>query len=85
MFQEGKLLKTWGSEGSGPGQFEVPQAIAIDRRGSVYVADTGNIGSRSSPAEGSLLGQCGAEGSGPTQFRGARQGEVATVDPVRTA
>lgn len=35
----GKRLRTWGSEGNGPGQFRQPHGIAIDDQGIVYVAD----------------------------------------------
>jgi len=38
----GKYIKSWGSRGSGPGQFNVVHGIAIDAQGSVYVADEGN-------------------------------------------
>lgn len=38
----GKYLKSWGHEGSGPGQFNVVHGIAIDAQGNVYVADEGN-------------------------------------------
>ncbi len=36
----GKLLTSWGSVGSGPGQFQTPQAIAVDFQGNVYVSDS---------------------------------------------
>jgi DNA-binding beta-propeller fold protein YncE len=39
MTLEGKVLDRWGSEGSGPGQFKLPHAIAVDRQGRVYVAE----------------------------------------------
>ena len=32
----------WGTSGSGDGQFEYPQGIAVDTVGNVYVADTEN-------------------------------------------
>lgn len=38
----GEYLLEWGTRGSGPGQFNVPHGIAIDRGGLVYVADRGN-------------------------------------------
>ena len=39
---DGKFIKTWGTKGSGPGQFDALHAIAIDRKGRVLVADRGN-------------------------------------------
>jgi len=36
------LQFSWGEPGSGPGQFRLPHAIAVDRRGVVYVADREN-------------------------------------------
>jgi hypothetical protein len=38
----GKYIKSWGSRGSGPGQFNIVHGIAIDAQGNVYVADEGN-------------------------------------------
>jgi DNA-binding beta-propeller fold protein YncE len=39
---EGKLLSSWGEPGAEPGQFHLPHGIAIDRHGTVYVADREN-------------------------------------------
>lgn len=39
----GKLLASWGEPGAGPGQFNLPHGIAVDRRGRVYVADRENL------------------------------------------
>ena len=39
---DGRFLKSWGSRGSGPGQFDLPLSVATDARGNVYVADRGN-------------------------------------------
>jgi DNA-binding beta-propeller fold protein YncE len=39
---DGKLLLSWGEPGGGPGQFYVPHGIAVDRQGTVYVADREN-------------------------------------------
>ena len=35
-------MSQWGTPGTGPGQFDLPHGIAIDRRGRVYVADRSN-------------------------------------------
>ncbi len=38
----GVLLTSWGSPGSGDGQFDQPRGIAVDSEGEVFVADTFN-------------------------------------------
>jgi len=37
--KQGKFLMTWGTPGNGPGQFNLPHAIAIDRNNRLYIAD----------------------------------------------
>jgi DNA-binding beta-propeller fold protein YncE len=38
----GAVLGAWGGEGSLPGQFRLPEAVAVGPAGEVYVADRGN-------------------------------------------
>ena len=38
----GRFVKSWGSKGAGPGQFDMPNSVAVDDAGNVYVADLGN-------------------------------------------
>ena len=38
----GDLLSQMGGPGSGVGQFDAPEGLAVDSQGRVYVADTGN-------------------------------------------
>ena len=40
--KDGHFIKSWGSRGSDPGQFNSLHGIAIDAQGNVYVADAGN-------------------------------------------
>jgi NHL repeat len=40
--KDGHFLKSWGSRGSEPGQFNALHGIAVDTQGNVYVADAGN-------------------------------------------
>jgi hypothetical protein len=42
MDKDGTFVKSWGSKGSGEGQFDMPNSIAVDAKGNVYVADLGN-------------------------------------------
>jgi sugar lactone lactonase YvrE len=39
---DGTLIKTWGSLGSGPNEFNQPHALAMDSRGRLFVGDRGN-------------------------------------------
>jgi hypothetical protein len=45
----------WGSEGSGPGEFNGPTAIAVDKDGNVLVADNGNSRIQKFDANGRFL------------------------------
>jgi hypothetical protein len=40
--KHGNWLMSWGSRGTGPGQFNTPHNIQADREGNIYVADRGN-------------------------------------------
>ena len=40
--RDGHFLKSWGSHGTGQGQFDQALSVATDARGNVYVADRGN-------------------------------------------
>ena len=39
---DGKLVKTWGRKGAGPGEFDQPHALAMDSKGRLFVGDRGN-------------------------------------------
>jgi sugar lactone lactonase YvrE len=52
---DGKLIDSWGEPGSGPGQFHVPHAIAINREGIVYVADRENSRIQLFSADGEFI------------------------------
>jgi DNA-binding beta-propeller fold protein YncE len=39
---DGRLIKSWGEPGTGPGQFNLPHGIAVDDRTNIYVADREN-------------------------------------------
>ena len=39
---DGQFIKQWGTPGTGPGEFNTPHSIAIDRSGLLYVSDRQN-------------------------------------------
>lgn len=40
--KNGVFIKSWGTRGTAPGQFNVPHSIVVDAKDNVYVADRGN-------------------------------------------
>jgi len=40
--KDGVFVKSWGSRGTGEGQFSTPHGIQVDADGNVYVSDRGN-------------------------------------------
>jgi len=52
---DGNFLKTWGGEGAGPGQFNVPHSIVVDDAGLLHIADRSNQRIQVFDAEGTYL------------------------------
>ncbi|WP_236860144.1 6-bladed beta-propeller [Candidatus Formimonas warabiya] len=59
----------WGTSGSGNGQFNTPNMVAVDRDGNIYVADDGNARVQKFDANGNWLLQFGSRGSNDGQFQ----------------
>jgi DNA-binding beta-propeller fold protein YncE len=55
--RDGKFLTQWGSKGSGPGEFDLPHAVVLDREGRVYVADRENNRIQVFTREGKFVAQ----------------------------
>src|ERR1700694_2014450 len=54
---DGKYLLEWGSRGKGPGQFELPHNVVVDKQGRVYVTDRENRRIEVFDANGKFLAQ----------------------------
>jgi sugar lactone lactonase YvrE len=65
----GTVVRRWGSEGQRPGQFRFDiGSIAVDRRGRVYVSDTGNARIQVFSPRGRYLESLGSFGHAEGQF-----------------
>jgi DNA-binding beta-propeller fold protein YncE len=67
----GQFITTWGTEGSGDGQFRTLNGIAIDSRGDVYVVDASSEKAHSIQkftADGQFITTWGSRGSDEGQF-----------------
>ena len=68
----GEKLRSFGSRGSGQGQFEGPPGVAVDGAGNIFVADNRNHRIQKFTPEGQFLAAVGTEGSGHLQFNHPR-------------
>ena len=64
----GDRLQSFGTKGSGQGQFMGPIGVAVDGEGNILVADNDNHRIQKFTAEGQFLTAVGTKGSGPLQF-----------------
>src|SRR5262245_36939758 len=62
-------LTQWGTHGTGNGQFQFPQGVAVDAGGRVYVADLHNSRIQVFTSSGAYLTQWGTYGVGDGQFQ----------------
>jgi tripartite motif-containing protein 71 len=64
----GKLITSWGSTGSGDGQFLHAHGIGLDSAGNVYVSDAENYNIQKFDSNGKFITKWGSRGSGDGQF-----------------
>jgi RHS repeat-associated protein len=62
------LVRQFGSEGTGNGQFKHPDAVAIDSSGDVWIGDQNNERVQEFNQKGEYVAQFGSSGSGSGQF-----------------
>jgi streptogramin lyase len=53
--KDGKLIKAWGTKGSGPDEWDQPHALAMDSKGRLFVGDRGNNRIKILDQDGKLL------------------------------
>jgi DNA-binding beta-propeller fold protein YncE len=82
----GALLGQIGSRGSGPGAFNFPTNLCVDRAGNLYVADTLNFRIQVFDADGRFLRTFGELGDGPGKLNRPKgigvdsEGHIYVVD-----
>jgi glucose/arabinose dehydrogenase/streptogramin lyase len=83
----GTYLAQWGKHGVEPdSRFNAPEGIAVDRKGNVYVVDTGNNRIQKFSGNGTFLGKFGSFGANDASFDAPegiavdQQGNVYVVD-----
>jgi sugar lactone lactonase YvrE len=80
------LVGEWGSQGAGPGQFNLFTDLVVAPDGSVYTLENGNDRVQHFDANGQRLGGWGSTGNGAGQFQQpdglavSPSGEVSVVD-----
>ena len=78
---EGNYLTSWGSNGTAPGQFDVPHSIALDSQGRVYVADRGNARLQIFDENGQFISEWQGKALGrPWAVRISTTGNVFVID-----
>ena len=68
----GTNLRSFGTLGSGPGQFRYPRGVAVDDEGNILVADKRNHRIQKFTYDGQFLASVGTEGTEQLQFRRAK-------------
>ena len=76
----GEKLRSFGTRGSGKGQFDEPHGVAVDGEGNILVTDSRNHRIQKFTAEGRFLTAVGTKGSGPLQF--TNPSDIAISDKV---
>ena len=82
---DGTLLNTWGSYGSGDGQFKRPVGISVDSAGQLYSVDAWNARVQKFSNDGTFIDKWGSYGVGDGQFVVAYGSTVDCWDVLHVA
>ncbi len=82
---EGTLIQTFGSSGSGNGQFKHPSGIAVDSSGNVWVSDSENNRIEEFTSYGAFVRAFGTSGTGNGQLKSPQGLTVDTTGNVWVA
>jgi streptogramin lyase len=80
--QQYVLVNWWGSYGTGDGQFISPNAITLDSKDNVFVADVLNSRIQKFNNNGTFLMKWGSYGTGDGQFTGSSGAAIDSKDNV---
>ena len=72
LTRELQPVKQFGSRGSGDGQFNGPESIAVDSEGMLYISDYGNHHVQVFTRHGEFVYSFGKKGSGQGELDGPR-------------
>jgi len=82
---EGNFVKSFGTTGEDDGKFLNPNSLAIDKHGSLFVADSGNHRIQVLDQNGKFLTKWGSFGTGYAQFLEISGLDVDSLGNVYTA
>ena len=82
---DGNIDLTWGTNGTGDGQFNNTTGVGVDSSGNVYVSDLSNRRIQKFDADGSFLAKWGSLGVGNGQFNNPRGIAVDSNDNIYVA
>ena len=82
---EGVFGSKWGTEGTGAGQFDMPNGVAVAPDGNVYVTEMYNYRIQKFTSAGVFVNKWGTKGTGAGQFEGAGGVAVAPDGSVYVA
>lgn len=65
---DGRLITTFGKRGKGPGEFNIPYGVTVDREGRIYIVDSGNFRLQILDEDGNFIKSFGSAGTSPGSF-----------------